>query len=96
MRVLDGAIPPDEKRKIIEKLTAAGAEKACPRCGNAGFSLVDGYVNKLLQARPSGGLVLGGPVVPCAVVVCTKCGFVSEHALGALGLLPVPEKENKK
>ena len=58
----------------------------CPMCGNERFSLLNGYTVNLLQFS-LGGLQLGGPVVPCAAIACEKCGFVSQHALGVLGLL---------
>jgi hypothetical protein len=33
----------------------------------------------------------GGQTVPAAAIVCNRCGFLSQHALGALGLLPKNE-----
>jgi hypothetical protein len=59
----------------------------CPRCGNAKFDVVDGYSYRMIQ-KPGTGLVIGGPTIPCAITVCVNCGFVSEHALGVLGLMP--------
>jgi ribosomal protein S27AE len=76
-----------EKQKVLEALDEAGANLPCPRCGNGQFSLVDGYFNHPIQTS-LGGLVIGGPSVPSVVVVCNKCGFISQHALGALNLLP--------
>lgn len=80
-------IPDDQKQKVIEALDRAGAKLPCPRCGNGQFSLVDGYFNHPIQTS-LGGLVIGGPSVPSVVVVCNQCGFISQHALGALNLLP--------
>lgn len=43
------------------------------------------------------GIIIGGPTVPSVVVSCQQCGFLAQHALGALGLLPpkISEKESK-
>jgi len=80
-------LSPDQKQEIIKALERAGAKLPCPRCGNSRFTLLDGYFNQPIQSEVA-GLVLGGLSVPSAVVVCTQCGFLSQHALGALGLLP--------
>lgn len=76
----------DEKQKIIKALEDRGAKFPCPRCGNQQFTLMDGYFNQTIQTNLK-GMVIGGPSVPSVVVVCTRCGYMSQHALGALGLL---------
>jgi len=88
-------VPPEQKKRIVEALEKAGARMPCPRCGNTSFSLLDGYFNQPVQTE-LGGLVLGGPSVPSVVVVCSKCGYLSQHALGTLGLLPKPSAEEAK
>ena len=80
-----------EKDKIVKALRDREARLPCPRCGNQNFSLVDGYFNQPIQ-RELEGMVLGGPSIPYIAVVCTRCGFLSQHALGALGMLPKEEK----
>lgn len=85
----------EEKDKIIHKLTEKGAQHPCPRCGHKSFTLLDGYFSHPLQANIS-DLVLGGISVPSVVVVCTNCGFLSQHALGSLGLLPPKSSEPKQ
>ncbi len=78
----------DETRKeIIAALRRVGAENACSRCGHQKFSLMDGYFSQPIQEE-SGGLVIGGPTVPSVVVVCDRCGFIAQHAIGVLGLFP--------
>ena len=81
----------EQKNKIIKALMDRGARLPCPRCGNQNFTLVDGYFNQPIQ-KELGGIVLGGPSIPSIVVVCTRCGYLSQHALGVLGLLPKEEK----
>lgn len=85
-----------KREEIAEKLKERGAVLPCPRCGNTGFSVIDGYFSHTLQNELT-GIVLGGPSVPTAVVGCNRCGFLSEHALGALDLLPssTPAKETQ-
>lgn len=86
-------ISESQKKKIIEALEKRKARLPCPRCGNQSYSLLGGYFNQPIQTE-LGGLVIGGPSVPSVVVVCNQCGFMSQHALGALGLLP--ESESSK
>lgn len=85
----------EEKRKqeIIAKLLEREAKLPCPRCGNNNFSIVDGYFSDTIQAN-LGVYTLGGLSIPTAGVVCNRCGFLSQHALGSLDLLPKePEKK---
>ncbi len=79
-------LPEEQKQKIVEALRERGAFRSCPRCGNNGFTLLDGYSNQQVQAD-IGVTVLGGPSIPTIVVVCNRCGWLAQHALGFLGLL---------
>ena len=79
-----------DKKDIIRELTNRGATHSCPRCGHGNFDVLDGYFNQTIQGELT-GMVLGGPSVPSAVIACNKCGFLSQHALGILGLLPAKE-----
>ena len=81
------SMPEERKKEIIKALEERGAKLPCPRCGNQQFTLVEGYFNQTVQTELK-GFVLGGPAIPSVVVACSKCGFLSQHALGALGLLP--------
>lgn len=80
----------EEKEKIIKVLDERGAKLPCPRCGNNSFTLLDGYFNQTIQTELK-GMVIGGPSVPSVVVACSRCGYLSQHALGTLGLLPKEE-----
>ena len=86
-------ISPERKKEIIKALEERGAKLPCPRCGNQSFALLDGYFNQTIQTELK-GMVIGGPSVPSVVVACSKCGYLSQHALGALGLLPKEEAKN--
>lgn len=83
-----------DKQKIVAAFLKRGVTLPCPRCGNNKFTLLDGYFNQTIQVALT-GIVIGGPSVPSAVVACDRCGFLSQHALGALGLMP-PGSEEKK
>jgi ribosomal protein S27AE len=75
------------KQQIIDALREHGAERPCPRCGNVDFLLIDGYFHRGVQSRLD-RIEVGGQGVPTIALVCNQCGFIAEHALGALGLLP--------
>lgn len=84
-----------EKKIIIDKLKEKGVPDSCPMCKNKKFLLADGYFSHTLQTSVQSGIVLGGPAIPTIALICTKCGFTSEHALGILGLLPQKEGGTK-
>lgn len=71
---------------VAKKLIERKASQPCNRCGHAQFSLLEEFSNIMIQ-KDLKGLVIGGPSVPVAVVVCNNCGAITFHALGALGLL---------
>jgi predicted nucleic-acid-binding Zn-ribbon protein len=94
------ALPPnqlteDDKKKIVDKLKEKGVRTTCPMCNNNKFVLADGYFSHPIQGNIQSGLVIGGPAIPTIAIICTNCGFTSEHALGALGLLPIKEGDSK-
>jgi len=78
-----------KKKEIIARLDKAlksnAVQLACPMCGNQEFTIADGYTIQTLQDRV-GTIQLGGPSIPCVSIICKNCGFVSQHAVGALGL----------
>lgn len=86
-----------DRDTVIEALKRVGANTPCPRCGNTEFTLLNGYDNVLINRSIDGQLFPGGPQspaiqVPTVLLVCEKCGYLSAHALGALGLLPSEEE----
>ena len=83
----------DQKDKIIKALMERGANLPCPRCGNNAFTLLDGYFNQIIQNEPK-GIVLGGRTIPSIVIACKRCGYLSQHAVGMLGLLPKEEAKS--
>lgn len=77
----------EEKKRAIDALNKKGVKTHCPMCLNNNFILADGYFNLTIQANLHAGLIIGGPSIPTVAIICTNCGSVSHHALGALGLL---------
>ena len=78
----------DEQKEEFKKvLQDRAATRPCPRCGNASFFLLDGHLSPTIQANLTKS-ILGGKNVPVIVLICDRCGFLSQHALGVLGLLP--------
>ncbi len=77
---------PEDKQRIIARLNEVFAREKCPRCGNNGYILVDGYIPFSIHQSTNtlGTLIAGGPVVPSVAVACSRCGWLSFHALGVL------------
>ena len=76
--------------EAIKVLQEKGARGNCPRCGNSAFDLIgESFIS--IQENP-GTLVIGGPLIPVFVTACTRCGFVSQHAQGPLGLIKEASK----
>ena len=88
----------EQKQEIIELLKKRGAKRPCPRCRNKNFALIDGYFNQPIhKSIPVSitDIVHKGPYISSLVVVCTRCGYLSQHALSVLGLLPAEEAQPK-
>lgn len=84
----------EEKQKIIQILSEKINTLKCPMCDNKNFSIADGYFFNLIQDNLE-SIKLGGVSIPTIAIICKKCGFVSQHALGTLGLLPTKMKEKQ-
>ena len=84
-----------QREQAIKALQSKGVGSICPMCGNKHFALVDGYFSHAIQTDLE-RVSLGGSGIPTIPIICSKCGFVSQHALGVLGLLPKEEKNDKK
>lgn len=85
----------EQKNQIINALKLKGVKYVCPMCGNQNFILAGGYFGNILQIDLK-IFSLGGSGIPTVPIVCSNCGFVSQHALGVLGLLPKEENDQNK
>lgn len=82
----------EDKKKIINVLKERHISFQCPICKSSRFTMLDGYASdQVLDDYYK--ILLDGRSLPSIVLICNTCGFVSKHALGALGLL---EKKNKE
>ncbi len=84
----------EEKKEIIKRFSEKGVKIICPMCNHNQFVIADGYFNNSLQLK-LGVFSLGGPSIPSIPIVCSNCGFISQHALGVLNLLPEEEKKKE-
>ena len=76
----------DHRQMIVKRLQERGVTRPCPRCGSDQFSLVDGYaVFGMVDQLADEGV---RNLVPSVTVACARCGYLTFHAMGALGLLP--------
>ena len=70
--------------------------------GNEKFTLAGGVSNIFITDKVSGGIVIGGPVLPNAPIVCLNCGNTLFLNLKVLGVefeedeQKEEEKDNKK
>jgi len=67
----------------------------CPMCGHGQFTIADAYLRNDLQADLK-SMSLGGPSIPSVAIICNNCGFISQHAIGILGVLPKEDEKNGK
>lgn len=72
--------------KIIQALNSKGVTKPCPRCGHLHFNVV-AETTIPINSDPA-VLSAETEVVPIVMIACSNCGFLTQHALGALGLVP--------
>ncbi len=76
------------QNQIVRALQRAGVNPMCPRCNSlSGWAVLDAYFSIPAQTDLH-TFKIGGPTVPTVAVACKRCGFVSYHAAGTLGLLP--------
>ncbi len=95
VNLLSGRMTSEQANEVIQALQSRGATRPCPRCGNAHFTLLEGFFNQPLSGdltTPPGTMGFSsGPTVPSVVTACARCGFLSQHALGVLGLADSPQ-----
>lgn len=69
----------DTAKENLKKIL--GSTFRCPMCNNQSFQFVDGYITLPVQTSLS-KFQIGGPSIPCVAIICTRCGFLSHHAVG--------------
>lgn len=66
------------QKKLQEKL------KTSPILGEAGFTLIEGFITTSLQGEISGSFILGGPIIPTVGIVGNTSGRIYTFALKAV------------
>lgn len=76
----------EDREKIIKILSKRIGNFTCPICHEGHLSLVDGYSSHVLTDNFH-VINMDGKIIPFVMLVCNNCGFISQHALGTIGLL---------
>jgi hypothetical protein len=84
----------DEKERIKAEVLKKIPNLTCPMCQNKNFTMAEGYFSNTMQTDFS-SFSIGGQAIPTIGIICNNCGFVSQHALGILGLLPLNDLTKK-
>lgn len=77
----------DDKAEIRRVLEDRIKDFKCPICGNDSFSVANGFTlnavhDDLKRVNPH-----PGQGIPAITLICTNCGFLSQHSAVALGLV---------
>jgi hypothetical protein len=75
----------DRQKETIQSSLQSKIRGNCPMCNSSNWSL-ENQVVATTATSLGGGMAMGGPYIPMVQLVCTNCGFVSHHAVGALGI----------
>lgn len=65
--------------KLAAELGRLGATRPCARCGHPHFQIV---AESMIDTRG------GDQVIPVVIVGCKNCGYLVEHSLGILDMMP--------
>lgn len=84
-----------KKEDIIRQLNERLGNFSCPMCHRGHFTFVDGYFTMVPQEDYKNIVIGGGSFIPSIMIVCNNCGFISQHSLGALGLLDADGKNRE-
>ena len=69
----------DRAERLVAELRRLGATKPCSRCGHPHFEIV---AESMLETRD------GSQLIPVVLVGCKNCGYLVEHSLGILNMMP--------
>jgi hypothetical protein len=80
---------PEEKQKIID-IIKMKVNLPCSRCGQKEFTLLDGYLKHDIYKISNNKIIYDDRDIsfPCVSIICDNCGYISQHCLGILGLMP--------
>jgi hypothetical protein len=80
--------------QIIRRLNKRGVGKKCPMCASKDFRVFPSFFAPFLSddASEASDFKIEKRLYPCIGLVCTNCGFTSQHSLEALGLMALFDK----
>ncbi len=89
----EGTLSNEEKKKVRDWINEKwGMQKTCPSCGKNEWQLADHLVSP--SVHYGGGVRIGGPSYPQAMLICMVCGFTFYFNAVVMGLIPgLEEKE---
>ncbi len=71
------------RKQILRELKDRGVDDPCPMCGHSNFTFAgESEISVSDNRKRNGGCV------PIAIIACRNCGYITQHALGPLGLFP--------
>lgn len=85
----------ENKNELIKRLQEKAPSLSCPMCHSRHFTISPGFFLNFLQTNVGEIINLGGQSIPSFSLICNNCGFISQHAIGVLGLLE-DKKDNEK
>ena len=71
------------RKQIIRELEERGVDGPCPMCDHSGFTFAGES-----EISVGDNHLKNGGYVPIAIIACRNCGYITQHALGPLGLSP--------
>ena len=77
----------EQKELIIKKLAEVLPELTCPMCHHSQFIIADGFIMDSMYSDYDKQSMADRKSIPSVAIICKNCGFVSQHAIGVLGLL---------
>lgn len=75
-----------EKQEVKEIIINKVHNLTCPMCKKQNFMVADGYFINGLHTKAS-IMDWNGQAIPTIGIICENCGFVSQHALGIIGII---------
>lgn len=82
--MIEPSDPSDDEEQFNQAIQRTGVKDECPRCDSASWKVLEGdYAFIKVSTDPTN---VGTAGIPCAVAICTACGFVAMHAIGALDM----------
>ncbi len=70
----------EDKTMYIELMKYTNVSFFCPMCDNNDFVIAEGFFLHDISIKTE-VQALSGKKIPTIPIICTKCGFISQHAV---------------